>query len=58
MIGTQDLLLIQQSVIVSTTFPRAMREALEDGSGWKMEKLSLVRYSGGDYFPEDDYGKR
>jgi hypothetical protein len=31
-----------------------MREALEDSSEWKMEKLSLVKYSGEDYFPEDD----
>jgi hypothetical protein len=37
-----------------TTFTRAMREALEDSSEWKMEKLSLVRYSGEDYFPEHD----
>ncbi|MBA2660554.1 MAG: hypothetical protein H0U72_13755 [Nitrosospira sp.] len=37
-----------------STFTRAMGEALEDSSGWKMEGLSLVRYSGKDYFPEHE----
>ena len=37
-----------------STFTRAMGEALEDSSGWKMEGLSLVRHSGKDYFPEHE----
>lgn len=45
---------LELTKVPSTTFTRAMREALESSSGWKMEGLSLIRYSGEDYFPEHE----
>jgi hypothetical protein len=43
---------LELTKVPPTTFTRAMREALVSNLEWKMEKLSLVRYSGEDYFPE------
>lgn len=34
---------LELTKVPQTTFTRAMRDALEGGSGWKMEKLSRVR---------------